>query len=77
MEVERDAYLVPQRDRLHRGDLQERRQHDVCERGLADLLRREGAILIDIREAEQIDEAALKKLIREAVALNLEGKKKA
>ena len=32
---------------------------------------------IDIREGEQIDEAALKKLIREAVALNLEGKKKA
>ena len=32
---------------------------------------------IDIREGEQIDEAALKKLIREAVALNLEGRKKA
>jgi hypothetical protein len=32
---------------------------------------------IDIREGEQIDGAALKKLIREAVALNLEGKKKA
>ena len=31
---------------------------------------------IDIREGEQIDEAALKQLIREAVALNLEGKKK-
>jgi hypothetical protein len=31
---------------------------------------------IDIREGEQIDEAALKKLIGEAVALNLEGKKK-
>jgi hypothetical protein len=31
---------------------------------------------IDIREDDQIDEAALKGLIREAVALNLEGKKK-
>ena len=31
---------------------------------------------IDIREGDQIDEAALKGLIREAVALNLEGKKK-
>ena len=31
---------------------------------------------IDIREDDQLDEAALKRLIREAVALNLEGKKK-
>jgi len=31
---------------------------------------------IDIREGDQIDEAALKRLIGEAVALNLEGKKK-
>jgi hypothetical protein len=31
---------------------------------------------IDIREHDQIDEAALKRLISEAVALNLEGKKK-
>jgi hypothetical protein len=31
---------------------------------------------IDIREDDQIDEAALKGLIREAVALNLEGKKR-
>ena len=31
---------------------------------------------IDIREDDQIDEAALKRLISEAVALNLEGKKK-
>ena len=31
---------------------------------------------IDIREDDRIDEAALKKLIREAVALNLERKKK-
>jgi hypothetical protein len=31
---------------------------------------------IDIREDEQIDEAALKRLISEAVALNLETKKK-
>src|SRR5256886_6649734 len=31
---------------------------------------------IDISENEQIDEAALKRLISEAVALNLEGKKK-
>jgi hypothetical protein len=31
---------------------------------------------IDIREDDQIDEAALKSLISEAVALNLEGKKK-
>lgn len=31
---------------------------------------------IDIREGEKIDEAALKELIRAAVALNLEGKKK-
>jgi hypothetical protein len=30
---------------------------------------------IDIREDDQIDEAALKRLISEAVALNLEGKK--
>ena len=30
---------------------------------------------IDIREDDQLDEAALKRLIREAVALNLEGKK--
>src|SRR5438067_13214876 len=30
---------------------------------------------IDIREGDQIDEAALKRLISEAVALNLEGKK--
>src|SRR5262252_5232085 len=32
---------------------------------------------IGIREGEKVDEAALKKLIREAVALNLEGKSKA
>jgi hypothetical protein len=32
---------------------------------------------IDIREGEKIDEAALKDLIRAAVALNLEGKSKA
>jgi hypothetical protein len=31
---------------------------------------------IDIREDDQIDEAALKRLISEAVALNIEGKKK-
>ena len=31
---------------------------------------------IDIREADKIDEAALKELIREAVALNLKGKSK-
>src|SRR6184192_1189538 len=31
---------------------------------------------IDIREDDQIDEAALKRIISEAVALNLEGKKK-
>ena len=31
---------------------------------------------IDIREGDQIDEAALKSLISQAVALNLEGKKK-
>jgi len=31
---------------------------------------------IDIREDDRIDEAALKKLIHEAVALNLKGKKK-
>jgi hypothetical protein len=31
---------------------------------------------IDIREDDKIDEAAFKSLIREAVALNLEGKKK-
>jgi hypothetical protein len=31
---------------------------------------------IDIREDDRIDEAALKKLIREAVALNLKNKKK-
>ena len=31
---------------------------------------------IDIREDDQIDEAALKRLISEAVALNLEGKRK-
>src|SRR5256886_16774945 len=31
---------------------------------------------IDIREDDQIDEAALKRLISEAVALNLDGKKK-
>ena len=31
---------------------------------------------IDIHEGEKIDEAALKELIRAAVALNLEGKKK-
>src|ERR671936_2692880 len=31
---------------------------------------------IDIREDDEINEAALKRLIREAVALNLEGKKK-
>jgi len=30
---------------------------------------------IDIKEVDKIDEAAFKKLIREAVALNLEGKK--
>lgn len=32
---------------------------------------------IDIHEGEKVDEAALKKLIRAAVALNLEGKSKA
>jgi hypothetical protein len=31
---------------------------------------------IDIKENEKIDEAALKNLVREAVALNLEGKKR-
>jgi hypothetical protein len=31
---------------------------------------------IDIREGDRIDEAALKRLVKEAVALNLEGKKK-
>jgi len=31
---------------------------------------------IDIHEGEQVDEAALKELIRAAVALNLQGKKK-
>jgi len=31
---------------------------------------------IDIHEGEKIDEAALKNLIRAAVALNLEGKRK-
>jgi hypothetical protein len=31
---------------------------------------------IDIKETDEIDEAALKSLVREAVALNLEGKKR-
>jgi hypothetical protein len=31
---------------------------------------------IDIREGEKVNEAALKKLIRDAVALNVEGKRK-
>jgi hypothetical protein len=31
---------------------------------------------IDVREGEKIDEAALKRLIREAVALNVKGKKR-
>ena len=31
---------------------------------------------IDIKEDDKIDEAALKRLIREAVALNLESKKR-
>lgn len=32
---------------------------------------------IDVREGDRLDEAALKKLVKEAVALNLQGKKKA
>ncbi len=77
-----DARLVPRRPRLHRRDVQERRQDDLA-RGAA--LKDSSGLFnssldgnvrraIDIHEGEKVDEAALKALVRAAVALNLEGK---
>jgi hypothetical protein len=62
----------------HRRDLQERRQADAPSRGRAEGSLRlfnsslEGKVrrALDLREDARIDEAALKRLLREAVALN-------
>jgi len=75
-----DARLFPRRHRLHRRDVQERRAKGAAlpdPKGLFNSSL-EGNVrrAIDIHEGENIDEAALKNLIRAAVELNLKGKNK-
>lgn len=78
------ARLVARRHRLHRRDLQERRQDEFAKgaalkdpSGLFNSSP-EGNVrrAIDIHEGDKVDAAALKDLIRAAVALNLKGKNK-
>ena len=79
--VERDGgrpSLVAQRDRLHRRDIQERREDDVRQ---GSLLKDPSGLFnssldgnprraIDFHEGDKIDEQALKALIKAAVKLN-------
>ena len=84
VEVDGHSSLLPRRHRLHRRNLQERRQADLRQgslvRGPSSLFNSslEGNVrrAIDIHEGEKVNEAALKELIRAAVALNLESKTK-
>ena len=83
-DIARDSRLFSRRYRLHRRDLQERGQMTFAKgaalKDPAGLFNSslEGNVrrAIDIHEGEKINEAALKDLIREAVALNLKGKPK-
>ena len=79
--MERGSGVVPRRNHLHRRDVQERRQDDVLQRGVAggplgplnSSLEGNTRRAIDFHEGEQIDEEALEALIRGAVALNESG----
>jgi hypothetical protein len=74
---------VPRRYRVHGRDVQKRRQDDCCQGSCAEgpfrfiqLQPRRECRAIDIHEGDKVDEAALKDLIRAAVALNLMVKSK-
>ena len=84
MEVDGDPHLVPRRYRVHGRDVQKRRQDDICKGAV---LKDPSGIFnssldgnvrraIDIHEGDKVDEAALKDLIRPAVARNLMVKSK-
>ena len=80
----RNPCVLPCRHRLHRRDLQERCQANLRQgAALEDPARLFNSSLegnvrraIDIREGEKVNEAALKNLIRAAVALNVSSKSK-
>ena len=79
-EVERDSSLVAQRADLHRRDVQEGREDDLCQGSLPEgpfgLFNSslEGNVrrAADFHEGDKLDEKALRALIRAAVALNIE-----
>ena len=79
----RHSRVVARRDHLHRRALQECREADLRQRRVSEGPgrslqlgpRRKGAGAIDIRQGEDIDEAAFKALVRQAVALNTSGKR--
>ena len=74
----RGSDVVPRRNHLHGRDVQERREDDLRQRGLAEdpsglfnsSLEGNTRRAIDFHEGEKIDEKALKALIRAAVSLN-------
>ncbi len=83
VEVDGDSRLVPRRYRVHGRDVQKRRQDDICQGSCVEgpfrfiqLQPRRECRAIDIHEGDKVDEAALKDLIRAAVALNLMVKSK-
>ena len=83
VEVDGGSRLVPRRYRVDGRDVQKRRQDDIwkesCVEGpfrFIQLRPRRECRAIDIHEGDKVDEAALKDLIRAAVALNLMVKSK-
>ena len=81
----RGSGVVARRIDLHRRDLQEHREDDLRKKGAAledpsglfnSSLDGNTRRAIDVREGENIDEKALKALIRAAVALNAQRKSK-
>jgi hypothetical protein len=68
--------VVPRRDRLHRRDLQDRREDDLRPRRVAGGSLGNSSLdgttrrAINLHEGDEIDEAAFQALIRAAVALN-------
>ena len=84
IEPRRGSGVVRRRDYLHRRDLHKSREADLRQgaslrdpKGLFNAsLEGNARRAIDIHEGDQVDAAALKDLIRAAVALNLQGKRK-
>jgi len=83
--VDGDSRLVPRRNRLHGGDVQERRQDDISQ-GVAlkdpaglfnSSLDGNAKRAIDIHEGDKVNEAALKDLIHAASGTQSQGQEQA